>query len=259
MRNWRASLVDIEQRYEGHPTRSTIQGGLSRFTLHGYVRAVRRFFAWLTEEELLEKNPAKRLEYPPTPKRPKTGVSDRDRALMVEYAKDNIRDYAILMFAADTGCRASGIAGLRWSNLEIDKGRAIVYEKGRGGYGKGRTVYFLAETTRILRQLHEDAEMKDGFVFRHERGDKEQGLTVAGVYRIFARIARRSGARDNKCSPHQWRHWRARKWAERGMNLGVIAQLLGHTDVKVTLDYYGTFADADLQKAHMKYSIGDEL
>jgi integrase len=43
------------------------------------------------------------------------------------------------------------------------------------------------------------------------------------------------------------------------MNLGVIAQLLGHTDVKVTLDYYGTFADADLQKAHMKYSIGDEL
>jgi integrase len=33
-----------------------------------------------------------------------------------------------------------------------------------------------------------------------------------------------------------------------------IAQELGHTDVKVTSEYYGTFADSDLQKAHQKYT-----
>ena len=43
------------------------------------------------------------------------------------------------------------------------------------------------------------------------------------------------------------------------MNLGIVSQLLGHTDVKVTSEYYGTFADADLQKAHQKYSLGEVL
>lgn len=175
---------------------------------------------------------------------------------MMEYAKDNIRDYAMLKFAADTGCRASGIAGLRWSDLDIERGRAIVYEKGRGGYGKGRTVYFLAETASALRQLRDQTEEKDGFVFKRKKGNTSKGLTPSGVYRVFFRIAKQSGTRG-KYSPHQWRHWRARKWAERGMNLGVIAQLLGHTDVKVTSEYYGTFADADLQKAHQKYSLED--
>lgn len=258
LRNWRANLSDRQQRYEKHPNRNSLPGGLSRDTLHGYVRAARRFFGWLTEEELLKKNPAKRLEYPSTAKRPKSGVSDRDRAVMIEYAKRNIRDYAILLFAADTGCRASGIAGLRWSDLDIDRGRAIVYEKGRGGNNKGRSVYFLAETAMALRQLRSTMKKNDVYVFQSEKKEGIGGLTISGIYRIFARIAQRSGVRG-KCSPHQWRHWRARKWAERGMNLGVIAQLLGHTDVKVTSDYYGTFADADLQKAHQKYSIGDTL
>ena len=51
----------------------------------------------------------------------------------------------------------------------------------------------------------------------------------------------------------------ARELAERGMNLSIVAQLLGHTDVKVTAEYYGTFADADLQNAHQRYSLGDVL
>jgi hypothetical protein len=44
LRDWRASLSDRENRYENHPNRSVKIGGLSRDTLHGYVRSSRRFF-----------------------------------------------------------------------------------------------------------------------------------------------------------------------------------------------------------------------
>ena len=255
LRLWRASLVDRKNRYENHPTRSVEVGGLSKETLHGYVRSVRRFFSWLTEENILTSNPAKRFELPPMEKRPKAGISDSDRHLMIEKSQENPRDYAMLMFAADTGCRAAGIAGLRWRDLDINRGRATVFEKGRGGNGKGRMVYFLSDTLMALRKLSIKHTVGDEFVFASEHGG---GLTTAGVYRIFRRIAIKAGAKG-KWSPHQWRHWRARKWAERGMNLGIVSQLLGHTDVKVTSEYYGTFADADLQKAHQKYSLGDVL
>jgi len=255
LRNWRASLSDRKFRYENHPTRSAETGGLSRDTLHGYVRSTRRFFTWLVEENLLSANPSKRFEFPPTQKRPKAGISDQDRNLMLEGAKENLRDYALLLFVADTGCRAAGVSGLTFKNLEINRGRATVFEKGRGGNAKGRKVFFLSETTAALQKWLSVRPQGGDFVFTSVRGG---GLTVTGVYQIFKRIASESNVRE-KWSPHQWRHWRARKWAERGMNLAIVAQLLGHTDVKVTSEYYGTFADADLQNSHKRYSIGDYL
>jgi len=257
LRNWRASLSDRKTRYENHPTRSAESGGLSRDTLHGYVRSTRRFFAWLVEENLLSNNPAKRFEFPPTQKRPKAGISDRDRKLMLEISKEIPRDYAILMFAGDTGCRAAGIAGLQFKDLDIDRGRATVFEKGNGGNGKGRIVYFLSETKVALHAWLSVRPEGGEFVFTSSRKDGG-GLTVSGVYELFKRVAIESKTRG-KWSPHQWRHWRARKWAERGMNLGIIAQLMGHTDIKVTSEYYGVFADADLQNAHERYSHGDSL
>lgn len=255
LRLWRATLVDRKNRYEYHPTRPTEPGGLSGDTLHGYVRATRRFFTWLVEEHILANNPSKRFELPPTQKRPKAGISDRDRRAMIDCTQDYPRDYAMLMFTADTGCRAGGIAGLRSKDLDINRGRATVFEKGRGGNRKGRIVYFLSDTAIALRKWMSMRSQGEEFVFVSSRGG---GLTSSGVYLIFKRIAIKANARG-KWSPHQWRHWRARKWAERGMNLSIVAQLLGHTDVKVTAEYYGTFADADLQNAHQRYSLGDIL
>lgn len=253
LRKWRGTISDRSTKYTGHPTRAEETGGLSRITLHGYVRSVRRFFTWLVEEGLLTQNPASRFELPQLERRPKSGISDRDQSLMLELAKtQSLRDYAILMFVADTGCRAAGIAGLQIKDLDITRRRATVYEKGRGGNGKGRTVYFLPDTASALREWlsHRIRDSHD-YVFSSAHGG---GLTSTGVYLIFKRIANEAGIKG-KWSPHQWRHWRARKWAQGGMSLGIVSQLLGHTDVKVTSEYYGSFADADLQQAHLKYTL----
>lgn len=253
LRSWRGSISDRSTKYSEHPTRSEENGGLSRITLHGYVRSVRRFFTWLVEEGLLKQNPSLRFELPQVERRPKSGISDRDQAVMLDLArKHNLRDYAILMFVADTGCRAAGVAGLQIKDLDILHRRAIVHEKGRGGNGKGRTVYFLPDTASVLREwLSQRIKDNHDYVFSSAHGG---GLTSAGVYLIFKRIALEAGVKG-KWSPHQWRHWRARKWAQGGMSLGIVAQLLGHTDVKVTSEYYGSFADADLQQAHLKYTL----
>jgi len=253
LRKWRALLTDQNKRYENHPTRSEEVGGLSRDTIHGYIRATRRFFSWLVEEGFLGKNPSKRFEFPALQKRPKSGISDFDRIAMLDVARSqNLRNYAMLMFVADTGCRASGLAGLKITDLDISRRRATVYEKGRGGNGKGRIVYILPETAVTLHAwLSQKSDKDDSYVFSSVHGG---GLTPTGIYLIFKRIAKEAKVKG-RWSPHQWRHWRARKWAQGGMNLGIVAQLLGHTDVKVTSDYYGTFADADLQQAHLKYTL----
>lgn len=258
LRMWRGAISDRSTKYSEHPTRTEESGGLSRITLHGYVRAVRRFFTWLVEEDILKQNPSLRFELPQVERRPKSGISDRDQSIMLDLAKkQNLRDFAMLMFVADTGCRAAGVAGLQIKDLDISRRRATVYEKGRGGNGKGRTVYFLPDTASALREwLLKRIKDNHDYVFSSEHGGR--GLTSSGVYQIFKRVANEAGVRK-RWSPHQWRHWRARKWAQGGMNLGIVAQLLGHTDVKVTSEYYGSFADADLQQAHAKYTLAGRI
>ena len=67
LRSWRASLVKRGNRYTNHPTRPEMKGGLSPFTVHTFVRAAKRLFRWLHDEELIPTNPAARLELPQLP------------------------------------------------------------------------------------------------------------------------------------------------------------------------------------------------
>jgi len=73
LRRWRASLTERKTRYMNCQYRREVPGGLSRFTLQSHVRAVRAFFRWCVEEELLAVNPARRLESPSLPDNPRKG------------------------------------------------------------------------------------------------------------------------------------------------------------------------------------------
>jgi len=124
---------------------------LSPWTLNSFGRAARGFFAWLVEEDIIEKNPALRLDLYPLPKGPRKGICERDRDAMLNAARDNPRDYALLRFAAATGARESGIAGLTVGDLDIEARRAYVHEKGCGGNQKCRPVFFDLDTAEAIR------------------------------------------------------------------------------------------------------------
>ncbi|MCC7360538.1 MAG: tyrosine-type recombinase/integrase [Anaerolineales bacterium] len=224
------------------------QRAISAWTLHGNVRAAKRFFKWLVEEGHLQSSGAARLELPHLPMDPAPGIAKSDMQKMIRAAADNLRDYALCKFLADSAARVGGLVSLRIENLDFETGRATVREKG----SKSRTVYFSRSTgLALLRYL---GGRKHGPVFLDVR-QRGEPLTVSGVYQLLQRLARRCGV-EHKFNPHAWRHGVARRWLqERGANLGVVSQLLGHADVGVTVKFYGTFADEDLRRAHQKYTI----
>lgn len=251
LREWRSSLVARKVRYARHPNRPPISGGLSKYTLQSYVRAVRALFAWLEFEDLIEVNPARRLELPGLPAAPRRGVSESDMIAILELARRDARDYAICMFLCDTACRAAGLAGLRLDDLDLDNGRALVREKG----DKARMVFVGPTTIRAMRRWLACRPGVPGcdLVFVTRRSNRDVlGLTVAGVYQVLGSLARRAGVRG-RFSPHEWRHAAARFWLSRGMNLAQVSQLLGHADVGVTVKHYGGLAVGELQEAHDRY------
>jgi integrase/recombinase XerD len=245
LRNWRKSIFSRKTKYGDH--RPLEKGELSPATKQGYIRATRRFFKWMTEEGLIEKDLAMRLRLPPLPTQPPKAVNFSDlEKLLTTAQQSSARDLAIVYFLADTGCRCGGLCTLTMDRLNMAKLKAEIREKGRGGYGKSRWVYFGVDTRRALKQyLKVRPKDKGDAVFIGKQGP----LTVSGVYQVLKRLAIKADV-DGRFNPHAFRHAAARNWLESGGNLSVVSQLLGHSSVLVTSQFYARWADNELQSWH---------
>jgi len=249
LRRWRASLLQRDGRWSDHPTRPEKEGGLSPWTVRGYMRAVRAFCNWCVREGLLISSPAARLRLPPKPQNPPKAVSPEDVVSMLEVA--DVRDRAIVCVLAATGCRVGGLCDLRLSDLELEHqpARAMVREKGRGGK-KARLVFFGPQTVASLRAwiVIRPDNGGDDHVFLGQRGP----LTEGGVYQILRRLAKKAGIKG-RFNPHAFRHAFARGALENGADLGTVSQLLGHSGIGVTNEFYARWSVEELGKRSEKY------
>jgi site-specific recombinase XerD len=246
------ALVDVStddlRRWRG----TLAKRRLSVWTVHGYVRAARRLFKWLEDEGKLPKSPARRLELPRLPRGQVRGIPSGDVDKILAAAASSPRDLAICWFLYSTACRVGGLVGLTLADLELDRGRARVCEKG----GKTRVVFLVPEAVEAMRawlsarSVIAGDRIPNDRVFLGRRGP----LTASGVYQILKRLAARAGVASG-WNPHNWRHRRARDLQSAGMPLGLVSQILGHASVEVTAGIYGWLSPDELQREFGKYGL----
>ncbi|WP_322807479.1 tyrosine-type recombinase/integrase [Thermanaerothrix sp.] len=215
------------------------------YTLFNFVRGWKRLFRWAVDEGYVSANPAKNLKRPPLPQKSPAGIQAEDLSKMLDAASKTgtpERDLALVLFVADTGVRLGGVATLTIDRLDISKRRAIVLEKGRGGQ-RERVVFFSSRTATALENwLEKRGEKEDQRVFL---------LKPNGIYQLFKRLARKSEI-TGKWNPHSFRHAYARKLLKQGVSIGVVSHLMGHSNVQVTIDFYGRFSHDELQEIYDK-------
>lgn len=255
LRAYAADLRTRDMRFANHPSRSPIEGGLSVFSIASRLRAVKRLFKWLAEEELLPDNPARRLKLPKLPdKEPKSISIDAFEALLAATDEDSVtnrRDRAILLVLADTGCRVGGLVSLRLADLDLDHNQARVSEKGE----KLRTIYYMPTTADALRRWLAVRPTVDADWLFINLGPKQRHpqLTEDAVGEVLRRLKRRANVAE-PVSPHRFRHSFAREYLRAGGDLATLSRILGHSSVEVTARYYAVFTPSELQDFHGKYS-----
>jgi integrase/recombinase XerD len=163
---------------------------------------------------------------------------------------------ALCWFLYSTACRVGGLVGLTLADLDLDRGRARVCEKGN----KTRSVFLMPEAVEALRAWlpgravtagdPQHALKGQGHVFLGQRGP----LTTSGVYQILKRLAARAGVPAG-WNPHNWRHRRLRDLQAAGMPLGLVSQIAGHASVEVTAGIYGWLSPDELQREFGKYGM----
>jgi len=247
LRQWRQGLSNRSTRWGAGSSHPQEEGGLSTATLHQYIRAVRRLFRWLWLEGYLPVNTAHRLELPRLPRQIRRGISKADRDRIIMAARSNPRDYAMVLFLADTGCRLAGAVGLTLDRLDISNGQAFVTEK----YGDERIVFFTRITAEALQCWLDVRQANHRYVFTNTHTHAPLGRS--GIYMILKRTAMAAGVRDG-WNPHNWRHGALRGMLSNGLSLPEVAWIAGHRSVYTTGNLYGTFSENELKSRHKSTS-----
>jgi site-specific recombinase XerD len=245
-----ADLRGKQIRWEHHPRCKPTNGELSVSTLAGYVRAIKRLFNWLEQEGQITtgENVALRLKNPKVPKGAMKEISMGDLRALLDGARKRgtwgKRDYAIILFLIDTGCRVGGLVNLKISDLDLANGRALVTEKGN----KTRFVFF-RESEGALRDWLAERPNDTDLVFPGRHGP----MKICGVYFMLRRLKARVGIKG-RVNPHSFRHAFAKLYLIDGGDLASLSDIMGHSDVKVTKDSYTVFVTDELKRKHDQHT-----
>ena len=211
---------------------------LQASSLANKIRALKVFFRWLHEEEVLERNPALKLKEPRLPARIPKALSIEEVELLRDACK-SLLEHTLIEFFFATGCRVGEIYRLNRADLNWVRRSVIVMGKG----SKEREVYFGAKAALWLNRYLESRA--DGYpaLFVTERRRRQsdgtlqrQRLSTSQMQRIFKRVAYRCGL-ERRVTPHVLRHTLATLLLNQGAPIAAVQSILGHASPTTTQLY----------------------
>ena len=238
----------------------TIKGKLSPYTIKSILASVKSFSRWLTENNYIEQNLAANLVIPTPPPPDPKAISRENVIKMLETAAMTgdewlrYRNVALIYTFFDTGGRLSSITYADISHLDLERGRLESIGKGN----KLVTLRLLDVTVAALRSwlnFRQYLKPMDHKLFITKKGT---GLKPKGVYSALRAIAENANV-VGRWNPHAFRHGWARDALIAGADLSHVSQLLHHSSIVVTANYYARWADDELHDIHRRFSPGTNI
>jgi integrase/recombinase XerD len=224
---------------------------LSPNTVHHYVRVVRQFLAWCrVEGETVKGKP----RLPRLPRRV-LEILSRDEIERIESAAPTERDKLIVRLLADTGIRVGELCSLEPANvISGSDGRAFLKVFGKGA--KERLVPMAPQLVRRLEQYQRvrPGDARGTGIFLAARRDalgEYAPLTTSGVLQLLRGAADRAGT-TRRVHPYLLRHSFAAEALRRGMGPVRLAQLLGHSGLRLIEQVYAQLNADDGFEAVMR-------
>jgi len=227
--------------------------GLKTASINRRLTAIRQFYRFLLQEELVDSDPTRDLV------RPKNGVflpevlsiEEVDRLLGAPDCSTplGLRDKAMLELLYATGLRVSELVGLKLQNLNLNVG----YLMTRGKGGKERLVPLgesaLARVQEYLSHgrpqlMHKAVDV----LFCSNRG---AAMTRQNFWYIIKRYAYDCGI-FKPISPHTLRHSFATHLLSGGADLRSVQMMLGHADISTT-QIYTHITSQRLKDVHTRF------
>ena len=234
--------------------------GLSANSQARILSGIKKFYAYLLQEKLVEENPTQLISSPYIGRHIPDILSYEEICSMIDCIDLSQplghRNKAIIEIMYACGLRVSEVTSLKISNIYIEDEFIRIFGKG----DKERLIPISPSTIKTL-YLYIDGERKSQNIstkhtdtlFINRRGS---GLSRQMIFLIIKDLAEKAGIKKN-IGPHTIRHSFATHLLEGGADLRAVQQMLGHSSISTT-EIYTHISDQYLREVitlfHPRYN-----
>lgn len=216
-------------------------------TMGKKLSVLKSFFGWLASEEIIDRDPTKKIKTPKTEKLLPKALKIEELEMLRESCK-TVRQRAFIEVLYASGTRLSEIHQLNIDDINMQSMSTTVVGKG----SKERSVFLsfkaLYHLKKYLKQRKDDCEA----LFVTERKPYRR-ISKRAIQDEVKKVAKAAGL-SHKVTPHVLRHTFATLTLNNGAELVAIQELLGHSSADTTLRYARITEDRKREQ-HKKYLV----
>jgi site-specific recombinase XerD len=195
------------------------------------MAALREYFRYLVDHQVIAKSPLSGIETPKREKNGRTALSRDEYTAILSLAGTSSRDYAILQVFLQTGLRVSELVALQLDDIDLTQ-RVLYVRSGKGMVA--RTIELERKVTQAIKNylgIRPTAAYDRLFLnYQHEP------ISERGVRKLVAKYLHQAGIKK-KASCHSLRHAFATAKAQQGISAYRLKEWLGHQSLETTQIY----------------------
>lgn len=231
---------------------------LADSTVRQVYTVLRQALDVAVRDDLLARNPVTKVKRPGVARTEARYLAATDVVRLLDAAKD-LRYYVAVVVMAATGLRRGEVAGLQWSDLDLNTGELVVRHtlsrvdgelvltEPKTDRSRRRVPLHAGVVTALKEWQAQQAQERQAagdqwtdteMVFATELGTMVDPRNVLRTVELAAKKAK-----IESVGAHTMRHSAAVAWLEGGVHIRAVADLLGHSSISITGDVYGNSTD----------------
>ncbi len=215
-------------------------------TCNSERRYLSAFFTWLRKEKFITYNPVELVEPLKEVRKPIDYFSLSQIEDLREGCK-TLRDRAIIEVLRSTGARVGEIPHINKDDIDWKTGDVSILSEKSGKY---RTLYIDEVAMRYLKKYLNSREDNNEALFVWDK-KPYQRLEKSGIRAAMKSIAKRENV-QYRVYPHKMRKTLGMQLKNRGVDIGLIQEVMGHANPVVTSRYYAESTPETLRQVRMR-------
>lgn len=214
------------------------------------ISCYRSFYKFLFDEKIIKNNPITNLESPKKNLTLPKALSEEDIYKLLNSAKNDkslsgIKLFCMLQILYSCGLRVSELVELPINSIQIGENNSIKnYLNVIGKGNKERIVGITKLCIEVIKEYlvirNSNLEKPSKWLFpgkNIKNSLKDNHITRQAFHMNLKQLAIKSGINEEKVHPHTIRHSFASHLLNKGADLRILQELLGHSDISTTQIY----------------------